>query len=203
MKLVDDILHYWFGHVEDTGVPTKHRAEVWFGNQPAIDQEIKTQFEGVLQDAIARKLDHWKEHPRSLLALIIVLDQFSRHIYRETPAAFEQDPQALDLCLKGIKHKFDHEISLIERAFIYMPLMHSEDLQMQLSSVKVFKMLADLSFPETHEIFFQFLTYAVKHYEVIKAYGRFPQRNAILGRESTADERRFLEGFEQDGWNAV
>lgn len=202
MKIVDDILHYWLGQVEDTGIPTEYRAQVWFGKDPKIDAEIKDQFEPVLLDAIGLKLDDWKEHPRSSLALIIVLDQFSRHIFRGKPAAFEQDPKALDLCLYSIKHEFDHEVSLIERAFLYMPLMHAEDLQMQISSVRAFKTLADLSFPETHQIFFQFLTYAIKHYEVIKAFGRFPQRNAILNRDSTIDEKRFLEEVKEN-WGPI
>lgn len=199
MTMVEDILHYWFGHVEETGVPTDHRSQIWFGAEPKIDQEIKDRYEAVLLDAISLKLEHWKEHPRSLLALIIVLDQFSRHIFRGTSAAFEQDVKALDLCRYGIKHEFDHEVSLIERAFIYMPLMHAEDLQMQISSVRAFKTLADLSFPETHQMFFQFLTYAIKHYEVIKVFGRFPQRNAVLNRESTIEEKKFLAEF-KEGW---
>lgn len=199
MTLVDEILHYWLGHVEETGMPTSHRSDVWFGNDPQIDQEIKEKFENVFLDAKDQKLLSWKEHPRSLLALIIVLDQFPRHLFRGSKAAFEQDPKALELCLYGIKHEYDHEVSLIERAFIYMPLMHAEDLQLQISSVRAFKTLADLSFKETQPIFLKFLTNAIKHYEMIKTFGRFPQRNATLNRVSTAEEEKFLEEF-KEGW---
>ena len=202
MKLVDDILHYWFGQVEETGIPTEHRSQIWFGGTPGVDQEIKDQFNTILHDVIDHKHDDWREKPRSLLALIIVLDQFSRHIFRENPRAFEQDSQALEVCLYGIKHEFDHEVSLIERAFLYMPLMHAEDLQMQVHSVRAYKTLADLSFPETHQIFFEFLTYAIKHYEAIKVFNRFPQRNAVLNRESTPEEKKFLEEY-KGGWQTI
>jgi uncharacterized protein (DUF924 family) len=128
-----------------------------------------------------------------ILALIILLDQFPRHLYRQTPSAFAQDQKALNLCLAGIQNEFDHLLSLIERVFFYYPLMHAESLEMQATAVRAYQILVNLAFPETRAIYENFLAYAIKHYEIIKQFGRFPHRNLLLGRMSTADELEFLK----------
>src|SRR5262249_54736054 len=127
----------------------------------------------------------WEQNPRSTLALIILFDQFSRHIYRNMPQSFEQDRKALDLCLRGIERQFDHMLSLMERVFFYFPLMHSENSEMQSLSLRAYEMLLTLSFQETRPIFEKFLDYAIRHHEIISRFGRFPYRNQILGRTST------------------
>ena len=192
MTRAEDILHYWFGRIEETVLPSSHRTGIWFGQAPEVDQEIKTQFGEDLIKAVEGGYNTWKKTARSSLALIILFDQFSRHIYRHAPQSFAQDPQALSLCLYGIEYEYDHTLSLVERVFFYMPLMHAENIEMQAASVRAYKILTDLSFPEARPLFENFLDYAIKHYEVIKAFDRFPTRNKILGRESTADEITFL-----------
>lgn len=192
MNRYDDILHYWFGHVEDTILPSEHRTEVWFGGKKEIDDEIKEKFADDLTKAINGEYSSWEDDPRSLLALIILLDQFSRHVYRNNAKAYAQDQKALDLCLIGIQKEYDHALSLIERVFFYFPLMHSENLEMQATSIRANQILVNLAFPETRGIFENFLNYAIKHYETIKRFSRFPQRNDFLSRPSTTEEIEFL-----------
>jgi uncharacterized protein (DUF924 family) len=192
MQRVDEILHFWFGHIEETFVPTQHLSQMWFSATPEIDQEIRSKFGSDLEKAILGEYDNWGDNPRSCLALIIIFDQFSRHIYRDTPMSFAQDDKSLDLCVRGIERQFDHKVSLIERAFFYMPLMHSENFDMQHTSVRAFKMLADLSFPEARPIFENFFDYSIRHYQVVERFKRFPHRNLILGRKNTPEEDEFL-----------
>lgn len=190
---VEEILKYWFGHVEETALPSAHRTEVWFGGKKETDDEVKEKFTADLQNALAGKYADWEKDPHSYLALIIIFDQFSRHIYRNTPQAFAQDQMALDLCLRGVQQEFDHALSLIERVFFYFPLMHSESLEMQSTSVRAYQILVNLSFPETRSVYENFLEYAVKHYEIVRRFGRFPHRNILLGRPSTAEELEYLK----------
>ncbi|PIZ04986.1 MAG: DUF924 domain-containing protein [Gammaproteobacteria bacterium CG_4_10_14_0_8_um_filter_38_16] len=191
------ILHFWFGRVEETIVPTEHRARIWFGEDEAIDQEIKWRFKTELESAIAGKLDSWKATPRGQLALIIVLDQFSRHIYRGSEQAFAQDEMALSVCLDGMRHDADHSLSLIERVFFYFPLLHSEKITYQEKSVRSYRTLGDLAFSETRVIFDSFLKFANHHYSIVQRFGRFPQRNEALHRDSSKAETTFLREIEE------
>jgi uncharacterized protein (DUF924 family) len=190
---VDAIVQYWFGESEGNIVPSKHMLHIWFDAEPKIDAEIKEKFLGEYQKTTRGEYSNWEDYPRSCLAQIIVLDQFSRHIFRNTPQAFAQDQKALDLCLRGIERQHDHLLSLLERAFFYFPLMHAEGLEMQAFSVRAFQMLVNLAFPETRGTFEKFLEYAVRHYEAVRQFNRFPQRNAIFGRESTPQELEYLK----------
>lgn len=189
----EKILHYWFGHAEESALPSTHRTWVWFSADPVIDAEIKELFHEDYENAISDKYQDWEEAPHSTLALIVLLDQFSRHIYRHTAKAFAQDRKALDVCLHGIEKQHDHKLSLLERAFYYFPLMHSENSEMQSLSVRAFEMLLGLSFQETRPIFAKFLDYAIRHHEIISRFKRFPHRNEMLGRQSTEQELEFLK----------
>lgn len=193
MERVEAILDYWFGRIERTGLPTENRVRIWFQGGAEVDKEIREKFGQDLYKAIDGEYDSWEEQPRSALALIILFDQFSRHVYRDTPNAYAQDQRALEVCLKGIERQHDHALSLIERAFFYIPLMHAENIEMQATAVQAFKMLSDLAFTETRPMFASFLEYAIKHYEAIKKFGRFPHRNEALGRASMPDELEYLK----------
>jgi uncharacterized protein (DUF924 family) len=193
MDRANEILKYWFGHVEETILPTPNRTHIWFSESANVDQEIREKFLGDLEKAILGEYDSWVNSPRLTLALIILLDQFSRRVYRNTPLAFSQDAKALDLCIRGIEKEFDHTISLMERVFFYFPLIHAENLETQTTSVRAYKILADLSFPEVKAVFESFLDFSLKHFDIIKRFGRFPQRNEILGRPSTAEEIKYLQ----------
>jgi len=194
---VDEILEFWFGRVEETIVPSEERARVWFGDSLEVDAEVKSQFSSALQEAIDGKCSAWEETPRGRLALIIMLDQFSRHIYRDTSNAFAQDDYALGICARGMENRQDHELSLIERVFYYFPLLHSEDLVNQERSVHAYQQLVELAFPETQVIYERFLEFATHHYRIIRQFARFPQRNVILGRESTDDEIKYLKEIQR------
>lgn len=191
---INQILDYWLGNVESSVVPSNKRYQIWFGKNQNTDDELRQLFGDDLGKAIAGAYDNWAESARGTLALIILFDQFSRNVYRGMPQAFDQDKLALDLCLYGIEKQFDHDISLIERVFFYMPLMHAEDLDAQTTSMRAFQILVELALPETRDVFENFLDYAIKHYEIIRRFGRYPHRNETLGRTSTEQEIEFLKG---------
>lgn len=198
MQPYENILKFWFGQVEDTIVPSEKRARIWFGEDPDIDHDIKEQFNKVLLDTIAGEKEDWKSEPRGQLAMIIVLDQFSRHVYRSTPKAYAQDAISLDICINGIQKEVEHGLSLIERVFYYFPLLHSEDLTYQEQSLHAYQILADLAFSETRVIYDSFYKFANHHYSIIQRFGRFPQRNVVLGRESTAEELIYLQELDDN-----
>lgn len=189
----DETLQYWFGHVEETIVPTEHRARIWFAEDEEIDKEIKDRFSEQVEKAMRGELSSWEKTPRGQLALIITLDQFARHVYRGSDKAFSQDDKALAICLKGMDHGDDHALSLIERVFYYFPLLHSEKIMHQERSVRSYRTLSDLAFSETRVIFDSFLKFANHHYSIIRRFGRFPQRNVALHRESSKAEIDFLK----------
>lgn len=192
MERIDDVLKFWFGRVEETIVPTESRARLWFGETPEIDCEIKTQFQDDFQKAISKEYAEWERTPRGKLALIIILDQFSRHIFRDQSQAFEQDEYAVSICTQGIQQQNDHQLSLIERVFFYFPLLHSEHLLHHEKSLAAYRSLIDLAFPETRVIYESFFKFASHHHQLIAKFGRFPQRNLILGRPSTDEETNYL-----------
>lgn len=196
MEEIDRIVHFWFGRVEETIIPSEHRARIWFGEDPDIDIEIREKFNIDLEKAIDGAYDHWASSPRGQLALIIIFDQFSRHIFRNSPLAFSQDQKALQICVNGVRSETEHNLSLIERVFYYFPLLHSEQLDIQEQSVRAYRLLAELAFTETRIIYDSFVKFANHHYAIIRRFGRFPQRNAILGRTSSDMELTYLKEIE-------
>jgi uncharacterized protein (DUF924 family) len=165
---------------------------LWFESGRAHDRDIARRFSSDHAAAVHGDLDHWATTPRGRLALILILDQFSRHLYRETPRAFAQDARAQELTLGGLDQGFDLDLHPVERTFFYLPLEHSEDRALQRRSVEVFEALV-ASMPAAYLDRYQgFLDYAVRHFEVIERFGRFPDLNLILGRKSTPPEVEFL-----------
>lgn len=171
------ILSFWFEEIE---------RKFHFNATPAFDAEIRARFEdmAIEQAAIAAKGSHpWSENPEPLLALAITLDQFPRNMYRGTPAMFEWDPYLIPLIKQGIKEGLDLKVSINRREFIYMPLMHSENLKDQNRCVK----LVDQRLDNANTLF-----HAKAHRKVIRKFGRFPHRNIVLGRDSTAEELQYM-----------
>ncbi|HYM46924.1 MAG TPA: DUF924 family protein [Burkholderiaceae bacterium] len=179
-----DVLDFWFG---TPGGPDYGKARpLWFTKSDATDDSIREQFGATVEAALDEKLSDWGRERRGALALIIVLDQFTRNTYRDTAKSFAGDPQALKLASHIVDRGNDRLLAPVERWFAYMPFEHSEFLNDQRESVRLFEQLAQDGMAEP-------LPWAIKHFEVIKRFGRFPHRNSILGRESTAEEIEFLK----------
>ena len=167
------VLDFWF---KEAG------KEKWFVKDQNFDEEIKQRFADVLKQAAASEFNTWRRTAQGRLAEIIVLDQFSRNMYRDTPAAFSQDAMALVLAQQAIELGILDELSLVERRFMLMPFMHSESKLIHQQAVPLFKRYADD----------QVNHYELLHKNIIDRFGRYPHRNDILGRESSAEEKEFL-----------
>jgi uncharacterized protein (DUF924 family) len=183
MTRVDEILQFWFGDGSD---PEHERR--WFVQDAGFDQTCRNGFLADHERAAGGELDSWKEEPSSALALILLLDQFPRNIFRGTPRAFATDPQALAMAKDAVAHGFDLALPPARRPFIYLPFQHSENLDDQHESVRLFRKLA-----AEDPAMAGYVKYADHHLEVIRRLGRFPRRNAVLGRVSTPEESEFLQ----------
>lgn len=190
---VHELLKFWFGDLGYADLPASNRTNLWFGDSDKVKAELLQTFSQEFEDAKAGKLTAWLQTPRGRLALIILLDQFPRYIHRNSPDAFAFDAQARALCLEGIEKKEDNALTLIERVFFYMPLVHTENLSTQEHSIRLYQSLTSLSMTETTQVYQLFLAYAYAHFRVIQEFGRFPQRNIALGRNSTEAELAFLK----------
>ncbi len=193
MVTLADVLEFWFGSAESDVEILEAKNKLWFGKDPNIDKQIETTFADLVQLATTHPLSAAGLSPQQAqLARIILLDQFPRNIYRNTPQAFATDPLALEIALDGIAAGEDCLLRPIERVFFYLPLEHSENLELQKRSVELFQRLhADVPLG-WREAFTGFVEYALRHQVVIERFGRFPHRNAILGRASTEAEQDFL-----------
>lgn len=194
MPGVDEILEFWFGVTRHNIASIPEWSEFWFKAGVELDEPIRERFGGTLEDAIAGDLDKWAETASGRMALIIVLDQFSRNVYRGTPTAFAQDEKSLGLTQEGIIRGHDGLLSPVERAFFYMPMQHTESIAVQTQSVSLYEALADSVPEDARKIFENFTGHARLHRDIIARFGRFPHRNGILGRESTEEERAYLGG---------
>ena len=191
---IDAIITFWFREANLSAPKIDQRMDVWFGEDAAFDLDCKKRFTDDVQAASEGKLDHWAEEPRGRLALILLLDQFRRNIYRDTVDAFSKDKAALKLCVEGAMVKADQGLPPIYRVFFYMPLQHAESRKVQAKSVALFSKLAGAVTPTYRETFETVLQFAELHRDIIEQYGRFPHRNAMLGRENTPEEDEYLSG---------
>ena len=180
------VLDFWF-LPPDNPAHGQARAE-WFRKDDAFDAQIRERFGALIDTAIAGGLREWEDTPRGALARILVLDQFTRNVHRGTPRAFAGDAQALVLAQALTEDGRDQQLDPMLRSFVYMPFEHAEDLAMQARAVELFQLLS-----QAHAGFESMLDYAQRHQEVIARFGRFPHRNAILGRASTAEEATYLQ----------
>lgn len=175
---IDEVLHFWFVEL---------RPEAWFRKDRNVDEKIRSRF-GDLHESFSQSV------PRTVtatatgaLAGVVVLDQFPRNMYRRSPRAFQTDALALNVAQQAIAAAFDQQLNEQQRLFLYMPFQHSEDRAMQARSIELFSGLSKL--PANAEA----LRFAQQHQAIIDRFGRFPHRNAVLGRESTAEEIEFLK----------
>ena len=189
----EDVLDFWFGPPGNNAEVAGRQSKLWFGKSPANDLAVAERFAATLTDAAAGRLDHWTATPRGRLALVIVLDQFPHHIHRDRPQAFATDAQALALSLAALAANEARQLAPVERVFLYLPLEHAESLDVQDRSVSLFENLAHEAAPGERALFDGYLDYARRHRDVVARFGRFPHRNAILGRPSTPEEIEFLK----------
>jgi uncharacterized protein (DUF924 family) len=180
-----EIVDFWFT------LPPK----AWFLKDEKFDLQIKSIFGDRFLEASQGAYTNLVKTGEDYLALIILLDQFSRNIYRDSPKAFEQDSSARLICKEGLRQNLHLHLPLIQRVFFYLPLEHSELLEDQILSVKLFTELCEQASEEDKEQFAQFLNFAIKHKNVIEKLGRFPHRNLILGRTNSNEEKNFLAQF--------
>ncbi len=187
-----DLLDYWFADACSGPTRFAERLPFWFEPDPRTDRELRERFGALVLRARRGELAAWEETARSGLALVLVLDQLPRNLERGTPEAFACDAQALDAARRAIARGHDAELHPVERAFLLLPFEHAEDRAAQEESVQRFEALAQQAPPGWREALASFVAYAREHRDVVARFGRFPHRNAILGRESTAEERAFL-----------
>jgi uncharacterized protein (DUF924 family) len=192
-KEIERILEFWFGTFPVAGPVPPERLRFWFGGEAQTDRQISDLFRDDVRLAMSGEYDQWAQTPKGTLALIILLDQFPRNMYRHTPAAYASDAKAVALCLAGLTKGQDRDLSVLERAFFYLPLEHTENLELQERSVRVFSHLSVDCPEDLREHCRVFLDYAVRHRDIIARFGRFPHRNKTLGRSSTPEEEDFLK----------
>ena len=192
----DELLYDWFGEARRDPRAAAERQAFWFEADDERDRELAQRYGTLARNAADGALDRWAASPRGRLALILLLDQLPRNLHRGEPAAFAQDAAALRWCASGIGRGLDDPLSPIERAFFYMPLEHAEDLGVQEKSVAAYRELA-AQYPGWPILADEFLPFAVQHRDIIARFGRFPHRNAILGRDSTPEEVAYLEQTDQ------
>jgi uncharacterized protein (DUF924 family) len=188
----DEILDYWFGDAAREPLKAKARMDFWFRATPEHDREIAQRFAETLAAAAEGSLSHWETEPHASLALVIVLDQVPRNACRGKPAAFAHDAEALSVSRHGVGAGHLRGLTTIEQGFFVMPFQHCEDLACQRESVALFEQIAHDAAPDWLPIAENMLRYARLHLELIERFGRFPHRNAILGRASTSAEIEFL-----------
>lgn len=188
-----DLLHWWFGQGTSATEIAAEKQRLWFGYRPQQDAEARERFGALVEQALNGDLQDWAELPEGWLALVLLLDQLPRMIHRDTPRAFAGDERAQQLVRDGLAHGGDMLLSPIQRVFIYLVLEHAENLAVQDLAVAHFTALRDIAAEHEQALFRDFLDYAERHRDVISRFGRFPHRNAILGRDSSDAEQSFLQ----------
>jgi uncharacterized protein (DUF924 family) len=193
MRAWQPLLDWWFG--ADQGTATEIAAArhgLWFGKRDSQDREAEARFGAQVEQALAGGLREWGDDPQGWLALLILLDQLPRMIFRDTPRAFAGDSLARPLLRDGLDRGWDRRLAPIQRVFAYLIFEHAEDLPLQNRAVGLFTELLNEAADDERAVFASYLDFAERHQRIIARFGRFPHRNAILGRPSTDEEQAFL-----------
>ncbi|NWA06733.1 DUF924 domain-containing protein [Pseudomonas gingeri] len=186
------LLDWWFGSAGTPVAIVADKGRLWFGKRDSQDLEARERFGDQVEQALAGGLVEWAQCPEGWLAVVLLLDQLPRMIFRDTPHAFSGDARAQALVAQGIAADFDRQLPAMQRVFIYLVFEHCENLAVQNEAVSRFAALLREQPAEQQAVFADNLDYAERHQQVIARFGRFPHRNAILGRESTDEEVAFL-----------
>jgi len=192
MTEAEQVLEFWFGDSLRPDADLRPHLARWFGRNAALDRSIGERFGLLITRASGGACNDWARTPRGRLALIVVLDQFTRNAFRDSPRAYCGDPLAVRLCLEGLRSGADRALRPVERLFFYLPLLHAEARRAQAHSLACFRRLAAESTGIQRRHFSEWLRTARRCRWVIACFGRYPHRNAVLGRRSTLAERGFL-----------
>ena len=186
------VLDFWFqpGTMDQPTIDS--RMDRWFTADAVTDAVLRNEFGPLVDQASKGQLDAWAATPEGRLALILMLDQFRRSIYRGTPKAFSRDPHALKLCVEGAMKGDYKTLNPFQQAFYFMPLQHAESLKIQERSVKIYEGLVTGVSDTLKATFATFAQFAELHHDIVESFGRFPHRNKTLGRANTAEEQEYL-----------
>ena len=195
----DQITDFWFRDDVNDASAMRARIDTLFSVDAGFDAEVRARLGKAVERAFAGTLDHWGTEPRGALALVILLDQAPRNIYRGTACAFTGDVRACAITDAALTHGFEAKLALIECVFLYLPFEHAEDLTLQNRCVKGYEALHARASKDFLDLMAEVVQAGKDHREVVRRFGRFPHRNALLGRTSTPDERAWLE-VNRGGW---
>lgn len=186
------VLDFWFAQREQGELNVDSRMNCWFGQDNEFDDELSRRFSGLVEQALTDDLDDWADQPVGRLALILLLEQFPRHIHRDARNAYRGDKKALRLCEQGVSRDAYRRLSPVQQLFFFMPLQRSESLKIQQTSVKIFQALTDRAGETLRDTFQTVAQFAELRRDIIAEFGRFPHRNSLLGRVNTGAEDGFL-----------
>ncbi|MEE4185072.1 MAG: DUF924 family protein [Gammaproteobacteria bacterium] len=178
----EPVLAFWFADRTLDALTLDSRMQAWFGNSPAFDAELGERFAGRVKQAFAGELDHWAADPRGRLALILLLGQFPRHLHKHSKLAFRGDSRALRLCQQGVADGSYRQLSPLQQLFFFMPLQRIESLKIQAMSVRIYAALAKRSSATLRDTFETVAQFAELRHDIVAQFGRFPHRDAVLGR---------------------
>jgi len=191
-KQIDEILEFWFADREQAELTLDSRMERWFGSSSDFDAELSAKFSGLTEQAGTGDLDHWADSPLGRLALILLLEQFPRRIYKEGSRCFEGDRKALKLCEQGVATDAYRKLNALQQIFFFMPLQRAESIKIQQTSVKIYNALASRVSTTLRDTFETVAQFAELRRDIIAEFGRFPHRNVLLGRTNTGNEEAHL-----------
>lgn len=199
MDAQNQVLSFWIEPKPLTDDELTAAGKKWFMGGKELDQEIDARFRGLVEAAKRGELDDWAKTPRGRLALVILLDQFTRNIYRGTAEAFASDPKSVELSISGYDSNLFESFDAIDHMFMSLPMTHAENLELQKRCVAIAVHETQRARPEWKKMLRGGVDFARKHLDVIARFGRFPHRNAVLGRASTPEEQEYLEYLRDGG----
>lgn len=200
--IIADIVAFWLSDSRDSPDRADACRGWWYEGGPAVDEAIRARFGDLVPRACARELMDWRDTPQGALALVLLLDQFTRNLYRGTVGAYAGDPCAFEVVRHAIDRRLDRELHPVARIWLYHPFHHSEEVAEQDRGLELLRALRQHAAPDWHAYVERSIEGWTRHRDVVARFGRFPHRNAVLGRESTAEElahlaadgRRFGQG---------
>jgi len=197
---IERVLQFWFSGDTQDALKIDSRMNRWFGSDEALDQTVTDEFGDLVKQASDGELMDWTETPQGRLALIILLDQFRRNIFRGTADAYKRDNMVLKICIEGTGKGHYKKLTAEQRIFFFMPLQHAESLKIQEKSVEIYNALAERVSDTLKATFQTTAQFAELHRDIIAQFGRFPHRNSVLGRENTTEEEAYLSGGDAPGF---